>query len=166
MQTDVSNPPAPVNGVPQSPPGDAPGEAGQWRSRAVAAEGHLRELEAKLVEVEKQLGETRAAVDAADRRRQIERELAQADAIDLESATLLTEAAVGAMSAPDVALAVKDLKKRKPFLFRVLSAGASRASAMAGAPRGTSDDLGRAADEARTSGDRGALLRYLRLKRA
>ncbi len=158
MQTDVSNPSAPVNGS------DAPGEASQWRSRAVAAEGHLRELEAKLVEVEKQLGETRAAVDAADRRRQIERELAQADAIDLESATLLTEAAVGAMSAPDVALAVKDLKKRKPFLFR--GAGAPRASAMAGAPRGAPDDLGRAADEARTSGDRGALLRYLRLKRA
>lgn len=157
MTTDAPNPPAPQTAA------DPPGEAVQWRSRAEAAEDQLRELETKLVEVEKQLGQTRSSLDAAERRRQIERELVQADAIDLESATLLTEAAIGAMNAPDVALAVKDLRKRKPFLFR----GASpRAPAMAGAPRGAPDDLGRAADEARTVGDRAALLRYLRLKRA
>lgn len=157
MTTDAPNPPAP------QPAADPPGEASQWRTRAEAAEDQLRELETKLVEVEKQLGQTRSSLDAAERRRQIERELVQADAIDLESATLLTEAAIGAMSAPDVSLAVKDLRKRKPFLFRATS---PRAPAMAGTPRGAPDDLGRAAEEARNAGDRAALLRYLRLKRA
>ncbi len=175
MPTDAPNPPAPV---------PAPDE---WRTRAEAAEGRLHGAEAKLAEVEKQLAESRAALDSTERKRQIERELIQADAIDLESVTLLTEAAVGAMSKPDVALAVKDLKKRKPFLFRGHSAvsghtgangtgiagpGAAagapgaRPSAMAGVPRSAPDDLAQVADEARTSGDRATLLRYLRLKRA
>lgn len=142
--------------------GDAPGEAAAWRSRAVAAEGHLRDLEAKLVECEKNLAATREALDAAERRRRIERELVEADAIDLESALLLTEAAVASMPDRDVALAVRDLRRRKPFLFR---GGSARAPAMAGATRGGGGDLGHAAEAARVNGDRESLLRYLRMKR-
>lgn len=164
MITEGTNVETPTTSDPGAPPaGDAPGQAAAWRSRAVAAEGHLRDLEARLVECERQLAATREALDAAERRRRIERELAEADAVDLETALLLTEAAVAAMPDQDVKLAVRDLRRRKPFLFR---GEGTRAPAMAGAPRGGGGALGDAAEEARVNGDRASLLRYLRMKRA
>jgi hypothetical protein len=82
--------------------------------------------------------------------------------VDIETARLHTEAAVAQMSAPDVAKAVADLKKRKPFLFR----GKRAVSGMsAGAKPAPVDELSRIAEEARASGDKRALLKYLRARR-
>jgi hypothetical protein len=119
-------------------------------------------LTLKLAETEQFLAQAREALDAAERKHAIERELWAQGALDVETAALLTEAAVAGLSAPDARAAVADLKRRKPFLFRTPP---SAAGAMAGhaAAAGTLDQ---AAADARDSGDRRALLRYLRLKRS
>lgn len=123
---------------------------------------HTADLELKLRQTEELLAQAREALGAAERKRTIDRELASQGALDLETAALLTEAAVAANPQADIAAAVADLKRRKPFLF----ARPRRASAMAGAaPPDDSAPLDAAAAEARTTGDRRYLLRYLRLKR-
>lgn len=126
-------------------------------------EDRVRVLEAELAELRGTVAQLRAALDGAERRRRIERELTDGRAVDLETATLLTEAALAGMPEPDVGAAVRDLRKRKPFLFQ--NGGAARASAMSGSARGDDSGLGRAAEEARASGDRAALLKYLRMRR-
>jgi len=134
-----------------------------WRRRALVAEERVTELEGQVGECESALEGARHALDACEVRRRIERQLVEADVVDLETALMLTEAAVQGMAEPDVAAAIADLKKRKGFLFR--EAPVSRASAMSGV---AGPGLGAAtalAEEARISGDRAALLRYLRLKR-
>lgn len=122
----------------------------------------LADLERQLAERTAELAQAREALDAAERRRTIAEHLAQSDAIDLEAAALLTELAVASMPEPDVAAAVADLRRRKPFLFRT----PARSTAMSPEPRATAPDpLADAADAARTTGDRRALLDYLRLRR-
>lgn len=111
----------------------------------------------------------REALDASERRRQIDQELFEAHASDLETARLLTEIAVSRMEKADVASAVRELRRRKPHLFRrgpLRVVGGS--SAAPEAPRELDDEGSRLttyAADARVSGDRMALLRYLRAKR-
>jgi len=134
----------------------------EWRARALKAEARVQELETLAAELAQKLERAQADAAAAERKRQIEKALGDTGAIDLETASLLVENAIGGVAAPDVAGTVAELRRRKPFLF----GAASRASAMSGVPGSAApDSLSAAADEARTTGDRGALLRYLRMKR-
>lgn len=134
-----------------------------WKSRAEEAEEKAAALERQLARLQQNLDEANAAVEAGEIRRQIERELTESDALDLEACCMLTEAAVSQMEEPDVALAVRDLRKRKPFLFQGQSGSAHGATMV---PAGAAvDELGEMADRARSSGDRAALLRYLRQRR-
>lgn len=135
----------------------ADGNEGGGRADGVVDES--AQLRAKLAEAESQLAAAREMADASERKRRIDRELWAEGAVDLETVALLTEAAVAGMEKADVAAAVKDLRRRKPFLFRTGPAG----GAMGGRVEG--EGLTAAAEEARESGDRNALLRYLRLKR-
>ncbi len=131
-----------------------------WRQRAAEATQSVKELNAKLDEVERALNEAKGELAASERRRDIQRRLLETDPVDLETAVVLTEAAVAAMPAPDVAAAVADLRKRKPFLFR----DERRPSAMG--PAGHEPDRARAAAlEARAAGDRRTLLEYLKLRK-
>ena len=126
-----------------------------WRRRAIAAEERLADLE-------KQLDQARSAIGQAEQRARLEREAQAMNAVDVETVVLLAQAALAGMDAPDVGAALRDLKRRKPFLFRAAPSAAS----MAGDPGDPGDaQLARALEEARTSGDRQALLRYLRLRR-
>ena len=75
---------------------------------------------------------------------------------------MLTEAVVAQMDEPDVASAVEELRRRKSFLFTT----PRRTSAMSGHTEPVDDPLADAAEQARVSGDRRVLLRYLRLKRS
>jgi hypothetical protein len=125
-------------------------------------ESQLSEIQRELDSTQALLTQAREALDASERRRTIERQLADEGAIDLETASLLTEAAVAGMEKPDLAKAVRELKARKPFLFRTFP----RRSAMSGEPASDGAPLEHAAAAARDTGDRGALLRYLRLRRA
>ncbi|MGD9693149.1 MAG: hypothetical protein AB7G17_10200 [Phycisphaerales bacterium] len=141
-------------------------EEQRWRKRALEAEALVEELKGKLAGALEDLEAAREALDASERKRQIECCLAEAGAVDIAAARLLTEAAVEEMDAPDVAVAIEDLKRTKGWLFghgHVSGAGASVMSGRVG--ERWSSALEDAAEEAAVTGDRGALLRYLRLKR-
>ncbi len=94
----------------------------------------------------------------ADRRRRIERELAQADAIDIETAAIMVEAELGAGTDPKAAVVA--VKKRKPFLFRSVPRPTTMSARVSAA-----SPVDAAAAQARASGDRGSLMQYLRAKR-
>lgn len=123
------------------------------------------DLHTALADARRELDSLRTALETAERRRQIERALAEADAIDLETAALLTEAAVSQMDEADINAAVGELKRRKPFLF---ARRTPRSTVMA--PRAQHDaraeHLAGAREAAASTGDRAALLRYLRLRRS
>lgn len=100
-------------------------------------------------------------------RHELERLLEGAGVIDLETALVLSERmlAGGGLSPAE---AVARLVKTKAYLFR--SSGApvgvrSGASALSGEPARAADSLEALAAEARETGDRRAVLRYLRRRR-
>jgi len=139
-----------------------------WKSRAEEAEEKLAACEARLGELADELESANAAVVSTQRRGDIERELTAARAVDLETACLLTEATIGEMDDPDVAVAVRELKSRKPFLFSCsshASGGGMGGGAMSSQVGSGGNGLGKMATSARSSGDRNELLRYLRARR-
>ena len=133
-----------------------------WQQRAQTAEAKLTELQEQLAQVETTLSQTREAIDATERKYETERALTRAGAIDLETALLLTEAAVCDMPEADVQAAVAELKKRKPFLFKQTRSASAMSSAI---DHNESSVVDQAAGDARVTGDRKALLKYLRIKR-
>ena len=140
-----------------------------WKNRAQEAEEKVEGLEARVVELEGELSSANSAVKTVERRGEIDRELVAAKAVDLETARLLTEATIGEMDSPDVAIAVRELCDRKPFLFACKKHGvhgtnAGLAMGPAAVRRGD-DELETMASSARSSGDRSELLRYLRVRR-
>ena len=139
-------------------------EAIRYRKRAQAAEQQLAEMQTQFEQLQQQREEAEQAITSLERRRRMDELLTDADAIDLEAARLLTEAAVQTMDEPDVAEAVDDLRRHKPYLFRVES---EMAGGLALAPRfdGVVNPVAQAAEQAQHSGDRRDLLRYLRLRR-
>lgn len=138
-------------------------------------EDRVTALESRVTELVGTLARTREALDAAERRHQIDLALVEADAVDIETARLLTEVAVSQMDDRDVALAVRELRQRKPFLFKDAAKPGSRPplrttrhfGAMGAHPgaAATVPPLRAFANEAAATGDRGALLRYLRARR-
>ncbi|MEX2212936.1 MAG: hypothetical protein WD768_02335 [Phycisphaeraceae bacterium] len=139
-------------------------ESIRYRKRAQAAEQQLGGLREQMKSMESELAQQRQVIESLERRQKIDAILADADAVDLEVARLLTESAVEAMDEPDVAAAVQELRRMKPYLFR--RSATPGAAAMAAKSRQlTSAPASEAADEAAASGDRRDLLRYLRLRR-
>jgi multidrug resistance efflux pump len=137
-----------------------------WKARAEEAEEKLAMCEARVSELESELASANEALVSTQRRGEIERELTAARAVDLETACLLTEATIGEMDEPDVAVAVRELKARKPFLFSCGKQGGHSGSSMSAQASRSSDGLGQLASSARSSGDRNELLRYLRARRS
>lgn len=139
------------------------GEAIRQRKRAQEAESRLTELASRVGELERDLMTAREALDASERSRRIDAALVEADAVDLETARLLTEMAVAQMDEPDVQLAVEDLRRKKGFLFRRRRPGSAAVTGSIAAPG--RDRAAEAALDAAVSGDRAALLAYLRARR-
>jgi hypothetical protein len=138
-----------------------------WKAQAQAHAARAAQLDARIASLEADLAAARDAVDHAERRHQIDLALIEERAIDLESTRLLTELAVQQMPAKDVRAVVADLRRRKPFLFEPAPRARALPGPMSPAPR-TSPELAaieHAAEEAATTGDRNALLRYLRARR-
>ena len=141
-------------------------EAKKYRKRAQAAEKILEDLKTELVEKNRTLQEQRQRISDMQRQRHIDELLMESEAIDLETTRLLTELALSEMEEPDVEQAISQLCRRKPFLFRQTARGAAALS-----PKAENDQtsltrsMERAAAEAHSSGNRMALLRYLRLRR-
>ena len=124
----------------------------------VVVEGAVEE---RVAELESALAEAQAALATSERQRVIAGALADAGALDVETAALLVERAMVGEEAVDVTEIVRDLKKRKSHLFRSATVGAAQAVMDEGAP----DALLEAAAHAAEAGDRVSLLRYLRLRR-
>ena len=139
-------------------------EAIRYRKRAQAAEQQLEALRAQLDQAHQRFEQAEQTIDSLERKQRIDALLTEADAIDIDAARLLTEAAVQGMDEPDVAEAVDDLRRHKPFLFHPDASGAA-GLALAPQIQGHDDPLAQAAEQAQHSGDRRDLLRYLRLRR-
>ena len=136
-----------------------------WKARAQEAEEKLAACEQQIEALEGELSSAKEMIAGVERRSEIELALTESGTIDLETARLLTESAIASMDEPDIAVAVRELRARKPYLFDKV-AGASSASVMGAMSAPTKDDeLGSMADRARGSGDRAELLRYLRARR-
>lgn len=142
-----------------------------WRGRALQAEESSRSLEEQLSQIRGELDRAKSEAAAARRAREIESAVAAAGAIDVEIAALLVEAALKRDPDKPLGVIIAELRRRKPLVFRsageagILSAVAG--GAMAAAPREGPPGAALAGlmEEARRSGDRGALLRYLRARR-
>lgn len=126
-----------------------------------ALRARLEDVEAALREARREVEEATSRAAAAERQSEVDRALAAAGAIDLETASLLVDAAIKTGEATDAPAAVALVRRRKPFLFASSATGGIMAPQVeAGSP------LTDAAEEARRAGDRRSVLRYLRLRRA
>lgn len=139
-------------------------ESIRYRKRAQAAEQQLDELKQQCRSLQQSLDEATQQVTQSERRRQIDQMLVESEAIDLEAARLLTEAAIEQMDDADVQLAVSELRRRRPYLFRS-AASQHPGGSMSPKPRRGGHQLSDAAETASVSGDRRDLLRYLRMRR-
>lgn len=133
------------------------------RSEELAAPSDVDALVRELESARTDLAEREATITQLERRMRIDELLRDADAIDLEAARLLTEAAVAAMDEPDVDAAVAELRSRKPRLFA--STSPPRPFAQGAGDDEPTDEAMHAAAEAHATGNRRDLLRYLRLRR-
>lgn len=152
-------------GAPVDPePGGGPVHAAALgEGRDGAEKARIEELEAKVAELEAALAASRAEAAGAALRTEIEHELVSAGAIDLEITVPLVERIVEEMGEPDVGKAVREVRTNKGFLFR--SPGGVKSESMAGEAARGGVGLEDLASDARSSGDRGDLLRYLRARR-
>ncbi len=143
--------------TPVAPADSPPTQRGDMATQAAA------DLDNQLTLLRQQLADARTTIVALERRQKIDALLAEQETVDMEVARLLTEAAVSRMSAPDVKLAIDDLRRHKPYLFR--HRGAGRAGVMGARVATPALSRDEAAQRAAVSGDRRDLLSYLRLRR-
>src|SRR5262245_32759164 len=134
-----------------APPGDA---------ATAPAEDRVADLQVQLDRTRAELAAAKDEAARAERARQLTALLAQARPVDLDAALLLAKRAIGERTDADLAQVVRDLRRQKPHLFRagIVASGAARTDDAAADPATT------AAQAART-GDRRALLDYLRARR-
>lgn len=158
-------------------PGGEPGDGGNplvetkppvseeinWRSRALEAESRLADVERSLAELRAALDQSRAALEQNQRRRAIDLAASAAGAIDVDAAAILIEAALQGRPADELTGVVEDMRRSRPFLFEHAP---PPASVMSAEPSRGGETLATLADEARASGDRKALLRYLQARRS
>jgi len=120
-----------------------------------------------------ELRKARIALAQSEVRRHAQRLLLEARTIDLDAATLLIESALkpasgnDSESAPDdkaIAKAVEDLRRRKPVLFRAPGGGGG-GGAMSPHIQKSATPPTELLQHAATTGDRNALIRYLRARR-
>ena len=140
-------------------------EAARIEEAASETGDRVDELLAEVAALRRELADAKSAAEKAVRRTEIERALTDAGAIDLEITTPLVEDALGGMDEADVGEAVRAVRNSKGFLFRRAASAGVKSAAMAGeSGRGVGlEDL---AGDARSSGDRSDLLRYLRARRS
>jgi hypothetical protein len=141
----------------------APSEEQRWQALLEEAESEIADLEARVAELESALERTRLDAERQHQTRALEQALARAGVIDAETAGLLLAPQLAADTTADIDTLVRDLRGRKPFLFAPPARPAPNAAMGPGTPV---DDLSDLATTARHSGDRAALLRYLRRRRS
>jgi hypothetical protein len=152
-------------GAPNGP--DAPGAAPEpaddaeaWRQRAEAAETSVAAMGDRLHAVESAASDLRRMLGQSEQSRQIDRELLIAGVVDLDGARRLVDERLAA--GVTVLEAVARVRERRPLLFAPRVRGV-RATAMPAGPAPSAVD--EAANDARETGDRRLVLRYLRVRR-
>lgn len=148
--------------------GDAPPKLTDeldWRGRALAAEQRITELEAQVAQAASALTQERLRAQTAHQQASIERSLSSAGAVDIASACVLVSKSLEGVDSPDVPAAVADLKRRIPGLFRASHAEPGAPFSSMSGVVDLPDPVGSLASEARQSGDRRLLMRYLRARR-
>ena len=157
---DPTTPPEPADTIPQNP---SPGEIADatLKARAERAERQAVDLEHKLTDLNDQLEHARLALAETERAHRLDAALANVGALDLDTARLLAQRLTLEDPDADPATIAARLCREKSFLFRPLSRSHS---AMAPA---FEDDaaITDAARRAAATGDRNALLDYLRARR-
>lgn len=159
-------PPAGAGPSPSGSTSTSDTDESTWRGRALQAEDKIKELEQSLVTLRAELEAGKRTLEAMIQRREVERQLIDAKAQDVETALLLVEQTLAKGADKDVGRVVAEVKQRKPHLFEAARAGG--AVAMGGVPReaGYETAVERAFEKARGSGGtRRSLLEYLRAKR-
>ncbi|MCC7387779.1 MAG: hypothetical protein IT431_03325 [Phycisphaerales bacterium] len=152
-----------IPGGPGAP--DAPGAAPEpaddaWRERAEAAETNVAAMGDRLQAVESAASDLRRMLGQSEQSRQIDRELLIAGVVDLDGARRLVDERLA--GGATVLEAVARVRERRPLLFAPRVRGV-RATAMPAGPAPSAVD--EAANDARESGDRRLVLRYLRARR-
>ncbi|MEM1184160.1 MAG: hypothetical protein AAGI53_04070 [Planctomycetota bacterium] len=145
---------------------EAEDEPGEDEHGGVEHEEAHADLARRIAELEADLARAEARLAAQAQRTAVERELAAAGVVDLETGLALAERLFEGGDEDDPVRAVARIRARKPFLFETRR---ERASAMSGEAPGTpgalSAELDEIASSARATGDRKELLRYLRARR-
>lgn len=137
--------------------------------RVREAEEKVTVMSERLAEMQKSSERMREEIETLERRREIEIALHRAGTVDMDAARLLAEQAVEDAKEPDIEASVADLVRRKPHLFRSRSTESARTAPVMAieAERDAGESAAEdAAEEAARTGDRGALLRYLRARRS
>lgn len=137
--------------------------------RVRQAERQVTVMSERLEEMRKSSEQIREEIEALERRREIELALQKAGTVDMETARLLMERDLGEEKEPDVEGTVRALRHAKPHLFRAGDRSGVRAPVLAGereSGTGPVRERAAAAEEVARTGHRGALLRYLRARRA
>ncbi len=133
-----------------------------FRARAERAERQAAELEARMDAMKNELSEAQSSAARARFDHQLDAALYSAGAIDVETARAVAAGRIGDDSDLTPAALVQRLKREKPFLFR---SPAPSHSAMSPRAEDNGATTVRAARHAATTGDRTALLDYLRARR-
>ena len=142
-------------------------ESIRYRRRAQSAEKKIEALAEQLAEAKAEAITTAKQLSRIQAEQELVRKLAAAGTVDLEATLLIAKARLEGEAEADVDSVIKQLKKEKQHLFAG-SGGAVTAKKTAGArERGESNQtiLERAAKKAATTGNRGDLEEYLKLRR-
>ncbi len=145
-----------------NPTNDQSSEMDDLRARAERAERQATELESQLTELNTQLEQAQQSIAHTERNHQLDLALTSAGAIDLDTARLLAQRIAHGNTDATPTDILNQLTREKPFLFRKTS---SAHSAMSPRADNTSAPAITAAHHAATTGDRTALLDYLRARR-
>ncbi|GAB5497453.1 MAG: hypothetical protein Phyf2KO_25330 [Phycisphaerales bacterium] len=130
---------------------------------AEAGNGRIEELESALTAAVETIADLEKQLAQIKQKQDLERLLIEAGVVDLETATLLAQQRLKDTEA-SVEGVVSELVSSKSFLFRPKRSLVS-GSAVSGGPAPVRDSLSELAEVARQTGDRRAVLKYLRRRR-
>lgn len=145
-----------IGGEIGSPPPPKP-DLEHWRRRASEAEGRISELSDQVSLLERDLASHKSRLDE----NQHASDLATSGAIDAQVISSLIESMIRSKQSADFKSALTDLRKSKPFLFRLPATLMPASPVVPDRPAGFT---GQTAPQPR--GDRRSLLDYLRSKRS
>lgn len=136
-------------------------------TRSSSDEETIASLHARIESLEAALAAAEEALASSERSQALERAAVSAGASDVETVAVLAALAIDSGSSGGVEEAVSELRESKPHLFSL--GGRVRVSPVRSASverEGPESAAVVAAREAVSSGDRSALMRYLRLRRS